>query len=108
MKIKKITTISLEEIYRLCNDNGYYTRGDNASYDRMLHMPYEYDYADNRLCLKDMKDEDYIEIAQDIFEHSNVEKLTEECGITETELMESILSGLYNYSYTKVKIEKGE
>ena len=90
--------ITWEEIREVCMEHQYYTRGDVASYEKMFTM-----------AKSDMQDEDYIKIAWDIFNHSDIDRMCNEYGIDEEECIRIILSNLINASWNIVDIttEKG-
>lgn len=69
---KEIRQINADSLRRLCISKCWYTGGDNAAYNHLLH-----DLAADK---ENITTEDIVEIAQDIMEHSNTDQeLTSIC-----------------------------
>lgn len=87
MKFKAVRKMSRDDLRRLCIRENYFTRGDNEEYEELLSM-----LNDNPKMTKDL----YKEIAEIIFEHSNVETMKIQYGCGDDDLMADILFKLYN------------
>lgn len=94
MKVKTIKTINKEMVRSICIDNDLYTSGDCKAYENMLY----------KLCKGKATDKKVLEIATDIYTHSNKDRFE---GYTVIESIESIMWHIYNKCiYTEVHIEK--
>lgn len=93
MKLVEQRRIDIAKVRAMCIEHGYYTEGDVCEYNKMfqkcgLLFP-------------------ILEIAQDIMEHSNVEKFLKMYGSDEKDLLECICYNLINdCCYTTVDIEE--
>lgn len=93
MKLVETRRIDTDRVRQMCIENDYYTMGTNEEYSRMFK---KCDLGYNIL-----------DIAKDIFEHSNKEKLMYQSGSDEREVLENICYGLINdCCYTCVDIEE--
>lgn len=93
MKLKETRTIDAGKVRAMCIRNDYYINGTNEQYSKMLDM-----CRDNKPIL---------EIAKDIFNHSNIRKALFETGCKELEILENICFQLINdCTYTIVTIEE--
>lgn len=79
--------IDASKVREMCIRHQYYTCGDNAAYTKMLQNVGLTD-ADNM--------EQMQEIADDIYFHSDTDRIMSEYGCDEAEVMDSILYNLYN------------
>jgi len=77
--------IRRDSIYNLCVRQQYYTCGDCEAYDKMLG------YVDslNNIQLDKIADAVYI-IANDIYEHSDIERFQNEYGCSKEEVLQAI------------------
>ena len=69
MKVKEIKRIDTEKLRHICINNNWYTCGSNADYMNMLKMCEKDNISTNQL----------YKIAKDIYEHTDVESVTNEC-----------------------------
>ena len=83
--VKPRVIIHRDAIYNLCVRQQYYTCGDCESYDRMLG------YVDslNDIQLDTVADAVYI-IANDIYDHSDIESFQSEYGCSKEEVLQAI------------------
>lgn len=92
MKLVETRRIDISKVRSMCIEYGYYTCGDVIEYEKMfqkcgLAFP-------------------ILEIAQDIMEHSNVDKFLQMYGNDEKDFLECICYNLINdCCYTCVEIE---
>lgn len=96
MKIKEFTTtrcLSRDDLRMLCIQQGYYTQGNNREYDRMLDKT-KFEITDSVI----------ISIAEDIYRHSDIDRIMDEYGCDEIEVMESIVFNIINASVESVKV----
>lgn len=103
MKIKGFTVtrkLDWSDLYSLCNKEEYYTCGTNEQYSNLYNMLYD-EYGD----MEDMTDERLIMIAEDIYDHSDIQRICDCYGADEAEVMQSILHNVYNACYTLMKAE---
>lgn len=99
MKIKRIAYA--DKVRQMCIDNNYYTRGDVDAYTKMLDFVYHHLDANNEVQM--------IEVAQNIFNHSDINQKMLEYGCSEREVLSSIIYNLYNdCTRTFVEWEEGE
>lgn len=98
MKLITKRIITAQAVRSLCIKQNYYTHGTTEEFGDML------DFVDG----VELDDESLIlEIASDIFNHSDIDAWMYEYGCDKTELLESICYNLINdCTYTTVKIEK--
>lgn len=68
MKVRETRRMCSDDLYRLCVDNEWYTRGTNQEYTRMLEFARD---------LTNITAEDIVAIAADIKHHSDTERSTE-------------------------------
>lgn len=83
--VKTKVVIHRDSIYNLCVSQQYYTCGDCEAYEKMLG------YVDslNDIQLDKVADAVYI-IANDIYDHSNIEKMQSEYGCSKEEILQAI------------------
>lgn len=86
MKIER--TVYWEDLRNACIREEWYTKGTCEEYDNLL-----FGIVDK---CSELTDEKLMAIAEDIFQHSNTEKLMDKYGCDETEYMEHILWVLLN------------
>ena len=86
-----------DDVRHVCIQNDYYTCGDVKSYERLL------DYVRT---LDNVTEENLFHIALDIFNHSDIERICNECGIDRCGVMESILFNLTEVTHTFYKVEE--
>lgn len=97
MEVTTVRRIDREIVRRVCIEHDYYTHGDCRAYDALLDsIPSEID------------DKEFIRIAKDIYDHSDIDKICGSYGCDEETAMESILFNLYNASWTQVTVHKFE
>ena len=68
MKVRETSRMCSDDLYRLCVDNEWYTRGTNQEYTRMLEFA---------RYLTNITAEDIVSIAADIKHHSDTERSIE-------------------------------
>lgn len=83
MKVQTNKTIDCEKVRNICIDNDLYTSGDCKSYENMLY----------KLCKGKATDKRILEIATDIYNHSNIDRFE---GYTDIEAIENIMWHIYN------------
>lgn len=83
-----------DKVRQICIDRELYTCGTNSEYDQMLSR-----------CKEDMSDPDYFLMAEDIYNHSDLDRLCNQYGCDEEEILRSILSDLINASWQVVYME---
>ena len=83
--VKTKVVIRRDAIYNLCVRQNYYTCGDNESYEKMLG------YVDsmNNIQMDKIADMVYI-IANDIYDHSDIEEMQSEYGCSKEDVLSSI------------------
>lgn len=69
-----------DELRTLCIRKDWYTCGDVTSYDNMF----------DRLS-RDMHDIDILEVAKDIYDHTNITRLEYEYGVSQDEVFDNIV-----------------
>lgn len=85
--MKQVIRIMSDEVRNLCIKENYYTRGDNEAYRNLLFT----------LCKKeDPTVEDIYEIASDIVDHSDTDRLQYECGEELDEIKRNIACNILN------------
>ena len=102
MKVKSVVVrnyLETSKLRQVCVDNDYYTRGDNYAYDKMFRKLWDVDNP------KELTNEKLIDIAQDIFDHSNIERIMRDYGCGEEEVLNSIMFNLVNACYQLVEVE---
>lgn len=102
MKVKGVKIyqqLTSTNLRALCVANDYYTRGDNYAYNKLFQKLWTPD-EDNGL-----SQERLIDIAQDIFDHSNIERMMRDYGCGEEEVMNGIIHNLVNACYQLVEVE---
>lgn len=93
MKLVETRMFNTDKVREMCINNDYYARGTNEAYYNMFCM------CENSC--------NVLEIAKDILEHSDKEKLMYRSGSTEKEVLENICYGLINdCSFVCVEIEE--
>lgn len=75
--MKIIRTINRTQVYRHCNKYNYYTEGNNREYSAMLDKCSDYEPIA-------ATDDEILAIAQDIWEHSDMEEYLASGGDFET------------------------
>ena len=97
MKVTTVRRIDSDKVRQVCIEHNYYTRGDVRAYERLLEtVPSE------------PTDAEFVRMAQNIYGHSDIDRICGEYGCDEQEVMESILFNLYNASWTQVKVSEFE
>ena len=85
MRIKDIvvkSSLTADSVRSMCIANGYYTNGDSEAYENLLYK------VDNTVA---MSDDELCDIAEDIYNHSDVEKLAYRSGCSYKDVMDNIL-----------------
>ena len=94
MMFKKVNVtrkLFWDDVRQVCIDNQYYTRGNCEEYESLLSTVRSFSTID---------DTQLFLIAQDIYNHSNVQRIMEEGGVDECGVMESILFNLTEVTHT--------
>ena len=92
MYLQETRRIDTDKVRAMCINNDYYTRGTCEEYDKMFKM-----------CGSDCS---ILEIANDILEHSDKQRLLNRYGCSEREVLENICCQLINRcTYTTVEIK---
>lgn len=92
--------IGADKIRSICINYGWYTHGTIADYTKML------DKVRNEG--QNMSDQFYFMIAEDIYNHSDIDKMCGEYGIDEEECIRIILSKLINESWNHLEVKVDE
>jgi hypothetical protein len=79
-----------DDVRSICIQDRYYTRGDCSAYEAMLK------YVDNNEPTLD----NILIIVDDIFHHSDIDRIMEEGGVSENEVFTSIYFNLVNGAVT--------
>ena len=92
MYLQETRIIDTDKVRVMCINNDYYTCGTYAEY--------------HNLFCKCENNSNVLEIAEDILQHSNKERLMNQTGCSEKEVLENICFGLINHcSFTCVEIK---
>ena len=94
-------TINSMDLRKLCIEQQYYTRGDNEAYEKLLT------YVQNN---EDINDSAVIAIADNIFDHSDIDRIMKEYNCNEDEVFDSIyfnVGQLVNWFCTSKVILRG-
>ncbi len=89
--------LNWDDVRKVCIQNDYYTFGDNKDYEEMLGYVMK---------LNNCTDEDLIGIAQDIFNHTDIERICEEGGVDRAGAFASILFNLSEEVHTIFTVEE--
>lgn len=101
MRIIETRTINTTDVYNACNEHGWYTNGDNESYNNLLMNLCGGSYKGVKATTNRIQ-----KIATDIWVHSDRQKFFDECGYDG--LLEYIVYVLINdYCTTRVEIDYG-
>ena len=84
MAIRVIRTINRTQVYNHCVEHSYYTEGTNKEYSAMLDKCADYQPIE-------ASDEDIMEIAKDIWNHSDMDDFSASGGT-----FADFLWGIYN------------
>ena len=84
---KEIRRISADKIIGICIRQDWYTRGTNEEYERMLSTASE---------KENLSTEDIVEIATDILEHSDSDRIMSSYGMGYDEILESVMFEIAN------------
>lgn len=79
-----------EDVRSICIQDGYYTRGDCSAYEAMLS------FVDNN----EPTPENILTVVDDIYQHSDIDRIMEEGGVSENEVFTSIYFNLVNGAVT--------
>lgn len=86
-----------DDVRQVCIQNEYYTHGDNEDYSALLK------YIDT---LGEVNDQALFNIAQDIYNHSDIERIMNEGGVDECGAFESIIFNITEKVHTFYKVEE--
>lgn len=87
-KMEKIGIINFDSIRSMCIRNEYYTCGSIKEYENLL---FEIIGCDNFVGNQEQIDNKILEIATNIFDHSDISKLIRLYGCDEVALMQNLL-----------------
>jgi hypothetical protein len=96
--MEKIINVTLskrifrDELRLLCINKDWYTCGDIEAYDNLFNMLHE-----------DMDDAEIVGICIDIYDHSDVEKIASNYGVSYDEVFDSIVYEVFRLVHTFVK-----
>lgn len=90
-KVNVTRKLFYDDVREVCIQNEYYTRGTVEEYSAMFDMIRSFSTID---------DTQLFLIAQDIYNHSNIERIMNEGGVDECGVMESILFNLTEATHT--------
>lgn len=90
--MKIIRRWHVSEVRELCIKNDWYTEGSNESYEAMLDMV--------RLSSKNPSDDMVIVIAENIAEHSDIERFCNRYGCDFNEFVDNIVFQLFEETIT--------
>ena len=88
MEMKVTRKCFADKVRQMCINHNYYTQGDCLAYDRLLQFVDKDLDANNEVQMT--------EVAQNIYNHSNINKMMEEYNCTEEDILVGILFNLYN------------
>lgn len=94
MMFKKVNVtrkLFWDDVRQVCIQNQYYTRGTNEEYLDLFNIIRSFSTVD---------DTQLFIVAQDIYNHSDVERIMNEGGVDECGVMESILFNLTEVTHT--------
>jgi hypothetical protein len=81
-----------DELRRLCINRDWYTCGDIKAYDNLFNMLHI-----------DMDDVEIVGICIDIYDHSDVERISNEDGVSYEDVFDNIVFEVYELVHTFVK-----
>lgn len=93
IKVNKIGGVNVkrttyaDNVRQMCIRGQFYTQGDCEDYEHMLSKVTR---------AEEFTDELLIETAIDIFNHSDIDRLMDECGADEHEVLDGIVHNLLN------------
>ncbi len=102
MMFKKVNVtrkLFWDDVRQVCIQNQYYTRGTNEEYMDLFNIIRSFSTVD---------DTQLFIVAQDIYNHSNVERIMNEGGVDECGVMESILFNLTEVTHTFYEVAEVE
>ena len=94
MMFKKVNVtrkLFWDDVRQVCIQNQYYTRGTNEEYMDLFNISRSFSTVD---------DTQLFIVAQDIYNHSDVDRIMNEGGVDECGVMESILFNLTEVTHT--------
>lgn len=94
MMFKKVNVtrkLFWDDVRQVCIQNNYYTRGTNEEYMDLFNIIRSFSTID---------DTQLFIVAQDIYNHSDVDRIMNEGGVDECGVMESILFNLTEVTHT--------
>ena len=102
MMFKKVNVtrkLFWDDVRQVCIQNQYYTRGTNEEYLDLFNIVRSFSTVD---------DTQLFIVAQDIYNHSDVERIMNEGGVDECGVMESILFNLTEVTHTFYEVAEVE
>lgn len=96
--MRKVNNVTLtqrifrDELRNLCINKDWYTCGDIKAYDNLFNMLHE-----------DMDDTEIIGICIDIYDHTDVERFSEEYGVSYEDTFDNIVYEVFEIAHTFVK-----
>lgn len=102
MMFKKVNVtrkLFWDDVRQVCIQNNYYTRGTNEEYMDLFNIIRSFSTID---------DTQLFIVAQDIYNHSDVDRIMNEGGVDECGVMESILFNLTEVTHTFYEVAEVE
>lgn len=90
-KVSVTRKLFWDDVRQVCIQNNYYTHGTNEEYTDLFNIIRSFSIVD---------DTQLFIVAQDIYNHSDVQRIMEEGGIDECGVMESILFNISEVTHT--------
>lgn len=89
MKLRK--QINKDELRSLCIRKDWYTCGDCEEYSYLFSK-----------CNGNMTDEDVVKVAEDIYDHSDIERFVAEYGVAEVDVFNNMVFEVFEITHTFV------
>ena len=98
-KFTVIHQLDAMELRDICVKGRYYTRGTNSEYCHLFSKVLDMDGD-----IKDLTEEDMYEIAEDIVEHSDIDRIRDETGLRRDDILAEVIYEIYRKSVRYVVI----
>ena len=98
-KVKVVRYLSASNVRQVCIDHNYYTCGDCDAYQKLLN---------NVMMLDGVTDEDLLKITENIYNHSNIDKMMMEYGVDNAGIFQSIFYNIAKVVDTHCYVELEE
>ena len=96
-KVNSTKKLFWDDVRKVCIQNDYYTFGNNAQYSNLMSFVSK---------KETVTEEDIFVISNDIFAHSDIERIMDEGGVDECGAFESILFNLTEETHTFYTVEE--